>query len=125
MPKGRKLAEFRDIRGRSFIVQGPERVALTGRNGIGKTRLLETLVHFAIPRDSSTSVQALTDRIGYLPQRLDHLDDDATLLDTVRAAAHDVPDGELRSGLARFLFRGDVIQRRVADLWVESGSASA
>ncbi len=116
VPKGRKLAEFRDIRGRSFIVQGPERVALTGRNGIGKTRLLETLVHFAIPRDSSTSVQALTDRIGYLPQRLDHLDDDATLLDTVRAAAHDVPDGELRSGLARFLFRGDVIQRRVADL---------
>ncbi len=116
VPKGRKLAEFRDMCGHSFIIQGPERVALTGRNGIGKTQLLEALVHSTNATCPAYSVHALTDRIGYLPQRLDHLDDDATLLDTVRAAARDVPDGELRAGLARFLFRGDAIQRHIADL---------
>lgn len=104
VPAGRRLAELSDPRGGSFIIQGPERVALTGRNGIGKTRLLETRLH------------PFTGRIGYLPQRLDHLDDAATILGTVRAAAPGVAEGELRARLARFLFRGDEIHRRVGDL---------
>lgn len=121
VPAGRRLAELRDGRGRAFTLQGPERIALTGRNGIGKTRLLEALVHPAPadstePRNHGVEALAYTDRIGYLPQRLDHLDDDATILDTVRRAAPSTPDGELRAGLARFLFRGDLIHRPVGDL---------
>ncbi|KAA9393213.1 ABC-F family ATP-binding cassette domain-containing protein [Kocuria coralli] len=121
VPAGRRLAELRDGRGRAFTFQGPERIALTGRNGIGKTRLLEALVPPAPadstePRNHGVEALAYTDRIGYLPQRLDHLDDEATILDTVRRAAPSTPDGELRAGLARFLFRGDLIHRPVGDL---------
>lgn len=124
VPAGRQLAELRDDHGHGFIVQGPEHVALSGRNGIGKTRLLEALVNPDDRRPVETTsartptchARRFTDRIGYLPQRLDHLDDSATLLDTVRAAAPSIPDGELRAGLARFLFRGDVINRQIGDL---------
>jgi ATPase subunit of ABC transporter with duplicated ATPase domains len=118
VPAARRLAALRDGRGREFIVQGPERVALTGRNGIGKTRLLEELVHPEREAGAARGcrAEALTDRIGYLPQRLDHLDDDATLLQTVRAAAPRATEHRLRAGLARFLFRGNTVQRRVGDL---------
>lgn len=116
VPSGRRLAELRDDRGHSIIVQGPERVALTGRNGIGKTRLLEALIRPDAPQGRGCSARPYTDRIGYLPQRLDHLDDQATILDTLRRAAPSIPDGELRAGLARFLFRGDVVDRPVGVL---------
>jgi len=43
---------------------------------------------------------------GYLPQRLDILDDSLTVIDNVRAAAPAASVNEVRAGLARFLFRG-------------------
>jgi len=116
VPRGRKLAELSDRQETTISVQGPERIALTGRNGIGKTLLLETLTH--AQNNSARATQAIrhTEHIGYLPQRLDHLDDDRTILDTVRAAAPHTPTGDLRTNLARFLFRADTIHRRVGDL---------
>src|SRR5690606_29206651 len=57
-----------------------------------------------------------TDRIGYLPQRLDHLDDGTSILEAVRRSAPATPPGQVRANLARFLFRGDDIHRRVGDL---------
>jgi ATPase subunit of ABC transporter with duplicated ATPase domains len=43
---------------------------------------------------------------GYLPQRLDVLDDELTVAENVRAVAPDASVNEVRAGLARFLFRG-------------------
>lgn len=51
-----------------------------------------------------------------LPQRLDHLGEDLTVLEAVRASAPATPVGELRAMLARFLLRGDAVERRVGDL---------
>lgn len=116
VPAGRRLAELRDPHGRGWIVRGPERVALSGRNGVGKTQLLQALVRPGATAATGYRAEAFTNRIGYVPQRLDHLDDAVTLLDTLRAAAPAVPDGDLRAGLARFLFRGDVVNRLVGDL---------
>lgn len=116
VPAGRRLAELRDSRGHGVILSGPERLALTGPNGIGKTRLLEGLVHpGTIDRQIRTG-KLFTERVGYLPQRLDHLDDAMTLLDAVRAGAPHRSDGDLRAGLARFLFRGEVVNRHIGDL---------
>ncbi|AXE39125.1 ABC-F family ATP-binding cassette domain-containing protein [Acidipropionibacterium virtanenii] len=115
VPAARRLAELSDDQGHRIFVQGPERVALTGRNGIGKTRLLETLIHCAGAPGTGGRAEAFTDRIGYLPQRLD-LDDDATILQMLRGATPSATEGELRAGLAHFLFRGDVVDRRVGDL---------
>jgi ATPase subunit of ABC transporter with duplicated ATPase domains len=43
---------------------------------------------------------------GFLPQRLDVLDDDLTVAENVRVVAPAASVNEVRAGLARFLFRG-------------------
>ena len=43
VPAGRRIATIGDGE-RSWVIQGPERVALIGPNGVGKTTLLEALV---------------------------------------------------------------------------------
>ncbi|MCJ1706291.1 ABC-F family ATP-binding cassette domain-containing protein [Microbacterium sp. VKM Ac-2923] len=100
---------------REWIVAGRERVSLEGPNGAGKTTLLEGLVHGT---GDSASVRAVAsvDRVGYLPQRLDGLDDAASVLDNVRAAAPSIATAQLRDRLARFLVRGDAVARPVGSL---------
>ncbi|MFE7843809.1 ABC-F family ATP-binding cassette domain-containing protein [Microbacterium sp. NPDC057407] len=61
-------------------------------------------------------VELHTDRVGYLPQRVDGLDDDTSVLDNVSAAAPQVPVAALRNRLARFLIRGDAVDRPVSTL---------
>jgi ATPase subunit of ABC transporter with duplicated ATPase domains len=113
--KGRRIAELRGIR-RSFVVQGPERIGLVGPNGVGKTTLLEALVYGHEAQPGHASAELFTDRVGYLPQRLDGLDDDATVLENVRAGAPAVPPGVIRSQLARFLLRGATVERPVGTM---------
>ena len=43
---------------------------------------------------------------GYLPQRLNILDDGLSVVDNVRAVAPRASAGDVRAGLARFLLRG-------------------
>lgn len=116
VPAGRRLAELRDSGQRTFLLRGPRRMALTGPNGIGKTRLLRTLLDPDPVPELDAYAVPYTDRIGYLPQRLDQVDDDATVLDTVRDAAPDRPVGEIRANLARFLFDARDVQRLVGAL---------
>lgn len=128
---------------RSWVVQGPERVALIGRNGVGKTTLLRRLVadpgghadadadagasrgEMQLPRTESSDssagtaqirVEAHTDRIGYLSQRVDGLDESASVVANIAAAAPHVADKELRNRLARFLIRGATMDRPVGAL---------
>ncbi|MEI7056930.1 ATP-binding cassette domain-containing protein [Nocardioides sp. CCNWLW239] len=115
LPAGRRVAELHDVSGGTIVVQGPERLALTGRNGAGKTRLVETLVR-PRPHGQEPYATPLSTRIGYLPQRLDHLDDATTLLETVRIARPDADPEEVRATLAGFGFRGDVVHRQVGDV---------
>jgi len=61
-------------------------------------------------------VDAHVEHIAYLSQRVDGLDDDASVLENVRAAAPGVGDIELRNRLARFLIRGDSVLRPVGAL---------
>jgi ATPase subunit of ABC transporter with duplicated ATPase domains len=91
-----------------LVVRGPERIALTGPNGAGKTTLLRAFAGQA--ELSGVTVHTVADLgagVGYLPQRLDVLDDSLSVLDNVRRAAPAASVNQVRAGLARFLFRGD------------------
>jgi ATPase subunit of ABC transporter with duplicated ATPase domains len=67
-----------------LIVRGPERIALTGPNGAGKTTLLRAIAGLAARPGVTVRLGAAT---GYLPQRLDILNDSLSVVDNVRAAA--------------------------------------
>ena len=58
----------------------------------------------------------LTDRVGYLPQRLDGLLEDASAVDNVQAVAPGMETGAIRNQLARLLLRGAGADRPVASL---------
>lgn len=138
--RSRRIATVGDHE-RAWVIQGPERVALIGRNGAGKTTLLERLVATGVHssgamtpvgpqgREGSGSetevlssvrpalhAEAHTDLIGYLPQRVDGLDEERSVFENIAAAAPHVPEKELRNRLARFLIRGATAERPVAAL---------
>ncbi|MEV7632194.1 ATP-binding cassette domain-containing protein [Microbacterium sp. NPDC089318] len=154
MSASRRIATIGDGE-RSWIVRGPERVALIGRNGVGKTTLLRRLVasgaaassasrgEVRFPREESQDssaasaqsraegadatapappigpnlhAEAHTDRIGYLSQRIDGLDDGSSVVQNLAAVAPHVPDKELRNRLARFLIRGAAMDRPIGAL---------
>jgi len=115
VPRNRRIAELWGTN-RSFVVQGPEKVAIIGPNGAGKTTLLERLLGSLPCSRGEAGGSLLTDRAGYLRQRLDGLREDATTLENVQDAAPEVPPGDIRNQLARFLLRGDSVNRPVPTL---------
>ncbi|MFI6576766.1 ABC-F family ATP-binding cassette domain-containing protein [Nocardiopsis sp. NPDC050513] len=114
VPAGRDVLELRTPDDGRLHVRGPERIALVGPNGSGKTTLLRAVVGQG--EHPCVGVVAAIGRIGYLPQRLDVLDDGLSVLDNVRAAARTATPHEVRASLARFLVRGDRVDQRAADL---------
>jgi len=90
-----------------LVVRGPERVALTGPNGAGKTTLLRALAGLDGPAAALGAVSVHRNAaFGYLPQRLDILDEALTVVENVRSVAPRASVNAVRAGLARFLFRG-------------------
>jgi ATPase subunit of ABC transporter with duplicated ATPase domains len=97
-----------------LIVRGPERIALTGPNGSGKTTFLRALIGERVP--DGVQVKVGVDGVRYLPQRLDILDEDLSVIDNVRAQAPSAQVTDIRAGLARFLFRGARAEQRAGTL---------
>ncbi|MCK7626542.1 ATP-binding cassette domain-containing protein [Streptomyces sp. RS10V-4] len=90
--------------GIDLTVRGPERIALTGPNGGGKSTLLRLLNGDLTPE--SGTIRRADGRIAYLSQRLDLLDPDRTVAENFAAYAPERPEAERMNVLARFLFRG-------------------
>ncbi|MER8013784.1 ABC-F family ATP-binding cassette domain-containing protein [Streptomyces griseoluteus] len=93
---GPRVAGLLDLR-------GPERIALVGRNGAGKTTLLRTIAGELPPVAGLAQAHV---PLRFLPQRLDVLDDKATVVENVARFAPGATPNRVRARLARFLFRG-------------------
>jgi ATPase subunit of ABC transporter with duplicated ATPase domains len=57
-----------------------------------------------------------TDRVGYLTQRLDGVDESLGALENIRLVAPEAPDSLIRNRLGRLLIRGDDDDRPVGTL---------
>ena len=108
---GRKL--FAD-NGIDLSIRGPERIALTGPNGAGKSTLMH-VIDGDLPPDAGTLVRA-DGRIAYLSQRLDLLNPDRTVEQSLAAFAPSLTHTRRMHLLAQFLFSGNRIHLPVAAL---------
>ncbi|HEX8508090.1 MAG TPA: ABC-F family ATP-binding cassette domain-containing protein [Propionibacteriaceae bacterium] len=97
----------------SLDIWGPERIALVGANGSGKTTLIDTLTGRTAP--SSGSAEILVP-YRLLPQRLQLLADDDTVLAGVARYAPTADTNTLRAQLARFLLDAETVRRPVRSL---------
>jgi ATP-binding cassette, subfamily F, member 3 len=101
--------------GINFSLLRGEALGIIGGNGTGKTTLLRTLLgdlrelHGEIRWGTKTNV-------GYYSQNLADLDGRNEIIQELRRVAPMADNGELRSFLARFLFVGEDVFKRVGDL---------
>jgi ATPase subunit of ABC transporter with duplicated ATPase domains len=124
VPAGRTLFAAQGLRmrrgGRTLLndvdltVRGPERIALTGPNGAGKSTLLRIVDGELKPNEGV--LQRAGGRVAYLSQRLDLLDGDRTVAESLAASAPSLSETRRMHLLARFLFRSNRIHLPVAAL---------
>ncbi|MFF7790545.1 ATP-binding cassette domain-containing protein [Streptomyces sp. NPDC007991] len=120
VPPGRNVLTLLDLRLRygarvdgGLDLRGPERVALIGRNGTGKTTLLRTISGELAPESGEVTAHV---PLRFLPQRLDVLDGELTVAENVARFAPGATNNRVRARLARFLFRGARADQKAATL---------
>jgi ATP-binding cassette subfamily F protein 3 len=112
---GAPAAEPRVVARVPFLAaQRGERIGIVGPNGAGKTTLLRTIAGDLPPLDGTISFGNAI-QLGYLAQLRGAAIAGTTVLDALIEAAP-VTDGQARSYLARFLFRGDDAFKEVRSL---------
>ncbi|MFG2796040.1 ABC-F family ATP-binding cassette domain-containing protein [Streptomyces pseudovenezuelae] len=120
VPQGRTVLTLMDlqlahgarVKG-GLDLRGPERVALIGRNGTGKTTLLRTIAGELPPVSGEATVHV---PLRFLPQRLDVLDGELSVAENVARFAPGATNNRVRARLARFLFRGARADQRASTL---------
>ena len=103
---------FDDI---TFDVLRGEHVAIIGSNGTGKSTLLKIIIG-QIAADSGTVRFGTNVHIGYYDQEHHVLNDANTVFEEIAEAHPDMTNTEIRNLLASFLFTGEDVFKRIADL---------
>ena len=98
----------------SFSIKGGEKVGIIGPNGVGKSTLLRILLGMESPDRGQGAIGSWV-KYSYFSQDSCSLDEDSTVLETITAATQ-LKDGEARQYLAKFLFRGEDVHKRVSVL---------
>ncbi len=92
-----------------------ERVALIGNNGTGKTTILK-LINGMLPADTGVITLGAKVHVGYYDQEHHVLHMEKTAFEEVQDAYPDLTNTQVRNILAAFLFTGDDVFKRIADL---------
>ncbi|MCH7740569.1 MAG: ABC-F family ATP-binding cassette domain-containing protein [Chloroflexi bacterium] len=97
-----------------LVVERGQKVVLIGPNGSGKSTLLRIAAGQVEPTEGTVRWSERA-RPGYYEQHQDEaLDPRRTVIEEVKASsAPDATEGDIRSALAQFLFRGDDVFKRV------------
>jgi ATP-binding cassette subfamily F protein 3 len=98
-----------------LVFKRGECAALIGPNGAGKTTFLKTLLG-ALPPLSGEVLLGASLNIAYFAQAHEDLNPERTLVQEIEAVAPGMLLAEVRDYLARFLFTGDEVFKKVSTL---------
>ncbi|MBS1249570.1 MAG: Energy-dependent translational throttle protein EttA [Chloroflexi bacterium] len=98
-----------------IILHRQECAALIGPNGAGKTTFLKTILGQLEPWSGEVKLGANLD-IGYFAQAHEGLDSEKTVLEELWEVEPKFSEGEARSYLAQYLFRGEEVFKKVSVL---------
>lgn len=124
LPSGRVLLQMESVSGgprpkapaiRDFSMKivGPERIAIRGANGAGKTSLLRLVTGELLPVAGRVQCFVPT---AMFDQQMSLMDRRATLYENFRRLNPDANDNDARAALARFSFRGEASSRLAGEL---------
>jgi ATP-binding cassette subfamily F protein 3 len=108
--EGRPLFRAPDL-----LLKRGECAAVIGPNGAGKTTFLKTLLEHLPPLEGEVILGASL-KIGYFAQAHEDLRPERTLVEEIDAVAPNMLVAEVRNYLARFLFSGEDVFKKVAVL---------
>ncbi len=91
------------IDGMSFSIVGPERVALVGKNGSGKSTIIKLLKEQIYPINGTIHLHVPA---VFLDQQVSFLDPKLSILENFRRSNPDADEHLCRRTLAKFLFKG-------------------
>jgi len=97
----------------SFSIRGPERIAIDGANGVGKSTLLACIDGRLKPQTGSISVDVPA---ALLDQDVSFLDSGETVREAFARLDPGATENERRAILARFLFRGEDANQKIGSL---------
>ena len=103
------------FRGLSFDIRRGEHVALLGDNGTGKTTILKIL-NGLLPADAGFFRTGTNVHIGYYDQEHHVLNAANTVFEEISDAYPTMTNTQIRNLLASFLFTGEDVFKRIADL---------
>ncbi|MCD6577711.1 MAG: ABC-F family ATP-binding cassette domain-containing protein [Anaerolineaceae bacterium] len=98
-----------------IVLRRRECAALMGPNGAGKTTFLKTLLGQIPPLAGEVKLGGSV-QVGYFAQAHEGLHQDWTLLEEIQFTASKMREAEIRSYLAKFLFTGDDVFKKVSVL---------
>ena len=88
---------------------------IAGVNGTGKTTILK-IINKLVPKDAGTVILGSRVKIGYYDQEHQVLNMNNTVFDEISNAYPDLTNTRIRNVLAAFLFTGEDVFKRIADL---------
>lgn len=97
-----------------FLLRYRDRVAIVGGNGMGKSTLIKMIMEQVDPDRGIVKIGSNV-KIGYLSQTGIDAHGDLTVIEVFRDLVS-VTEGEARHLLARFLFYGAAVYRKIKDL---------
>ena len=103
---------FLDI---NFEIKRGERVAIIGDNGTGKTTLLK-IINGLLNPDTGEVIYGSNVSVAYYDQEHQVLHMDKTLFDELSDTYPDMTNTQIRNILAAFLFTGEDVYKKIADL---------